>query len=258
MGVNGRTTKVSLMSLQQHSKYPFVAQENADPIALAQDLANEVATVIRNAIEQKGSALVAFSGGSTPKPLFEALANRDDIDWNRVKLTLVDERFVDENNALSNAAFLKRYLINHLPGHAAFIPLYRDKVDIEGAYPLILQELSDQLDTNGLPRFDAVVLGMGGDGHTASFFPDAQNIDELVTFDESKSLDRCESPSTQVPRITWSLASLLNTSFLALHFTGESKKAVFNTAVAGKDLSELPIRSVLLQSRTELKVFYAA
>lgn len=245
------------MPLNQNRLFPFDATELPDSEVLAETLADTLAGKIRRALEDKGSALLAFSGGSTPKPLFEALARQADIDWAKVKITLVDERFVDEVNPLSNAALIKDSLINLLPDEPIFVPLYREVKEVEEAYPLIIDDVKHQLDDKGLPIFDAVILGMGSDGHTASFFPDADNVNDLVCYDDSVVLARCESPSAQVPRITWSLSSLLNTEYLALHFTGESKKAVFNTAIAGSDASELPIRGVLLQSKTPLHVFYA-
>ena len=99
---------------------------------------------------------------------------------------------------------------------------------------------------------------MGKDGHTASFFPDANNIAELIDINSELALLSCNSPSTQVERVTWSLPMLLNTQFLALHFTGEDKKAVFEKACEGDDATALPIRSVLFQDLVNLNVYYTA
>jgi len=225
---------------------------------LAQLLADAVVEKISNCIAENGFAVMALSGGSTPKPLFKALANRQ-IDWSKVVVTLVDERWVDESNDLSNTAFLKEWFINPLPVKPTLVSLYQAGELNPQAMQQILDKYCQATGSElAQPRvFDVVILGMGGDGHTASFFPDAANIDQLLDSNTREYLLSCESPSTQVPRITWSLPMLLNTNFLALHFTGTSKKAVFEKAQQTGLISELPIRSVIFQDQTPLQVYYS-
>jgi len=239
-----------------NANYTF--HQGADKQSLAEHLAGELSVQISNAIREKGSAVLALSGGSTPKPLFEALSNLD-IDWSKVIITLVDERWVDENHELSNAAFMKTYLLNKLPDTVRFVPLFQEADSVQASLPFVIADyLQATHSTADAPRaFDIVILGMGGDGHTASFFPDASNVTELVDIDCEHALLSCNSPSTQVERVTWSLPVLLNTTFLALHFTGEGKRAVFEVASEGGDTTELPIRSTLFQDRVALNVYYA-
>ena len=237
----------------------FQWHQGADSISLAEHLAGEIASVINDAIVEKGVAIMALSGGSTPKPMFQALAEHD-VDWSKVIITLVDERWVDESHELSNGAFLKQHLLSHIEGtQPTFVSLYQTAQSVADSCELVLSDYCDK--TNSSPSspspFDVVVLGMGGDGHTASFFPDAPNIADLVESNQKEFLLTCESPTTQVERITWSVPMLLKTSFLALHFTGEAKSAVFQQAVDGRDATELPIRSVIFQDKKELNVFYA-
>ncbi len=236
----------------------YTFHKGADKQSLAEHLAGEISFQISNAIRDKGSAVLALSGGSTPKPLFEALANHD-VDWSKVIITLVDERWVDEAHELSNAAFMKTYLLSKLPSSVRFVPLYQDAESIGQSLAFVIANyLQVTYSSVDAPRaFDVVILGMGGDGHTASFFPDASNAEELVDINSQEALHICSSPSTQVERVTWSLPVLLNTDFLALHFTGEDKKRVFEQASEGGDATQLPIRSVLFQDRTPLNVYYA-
>ena len=237
----------------------FQWHEGADALSLAEHLAGEIAIKTNDAILDKGSAVIALSGGSTPKPMFEALAQHH-IDWSKVILTLVDERWVDQNHELSNSAFLKTYLIDHIEGtKPAFVSLYSPANDVESSCDNVLDAYCQSTNSTkeSLREFDVVVLGMGGDGHTASFFPDAPNIAELVDAKLNEPLLTCSSATTQVPRITWSVPMLLNTGFLALHFTGDTKAAVFQQAATGGESTELPIRSVIFQDKTELNVFYA-
>ena len=244
------------MATQVTTTPNFDWHQAQDTQSLADHLANEIAARLQAAIRDKGRAFIAVSGGSTPKPMFAALADAD-IDWSRVVITLVDERWVPESHDLSNAAFLRTHLLSKLPSQAVFVPLYHAAESVENSFEQVLSAFAEVNDTDGLPRFDVVVLGMGGDGHTASFFPDASNVAQLVDPSTKQALLSCESPSTQVARITWSLPVLLNTDFLALHFTGEAKKRVFETALEDTDATVLPIRSALFQSKIPLQVFYA-
>ena len=239
-----------------NANYTF--HQGSDKQSLAEHLAGEISLHIAHAIRDHGSAVIALSGGSTPKPLFEALVNHD-IDWSRVIITLVDERWVDEQHILSNAAFLKTYLLNKLPNTVRFVPLYREAVSVGESLPYVVSNYLQATGSNAsAPRaFDVVIVGMGGDGHTASFFPDADNIADLVNIDSYDALLTCDSPSTQVERVTWSLPVLLNTRFLALHFTGQDKKSVFEQACDGGSAKVLPIRSMLFQDRVDLNVYYA-
>jgi len=236
----------------------MIWHQGADADSLAENLAGELIVKISNAVAEKGLAVIALSGGSTPKPLFKALAAHD-VDWSKVVITLVDERWVPESHELSNAAFMQRYLLDSLPNETRFVPLYQDAASVEASIPAVLGQYCHAThSTTEQPRaFDVVILGMGGDGHTASFFPDAKNVAQLVDSTHNQPLLTCISPSTQVERITWSLPRLLDTDFLALHFTGEGKKEVFDQACEGHDATELPIRSVIFQDAIPLDVYYA-
>ncbi|RBP49748.1 6-phosphogluconolactonase [Arenicella xantha] len=233
--------------------------EGSDAQSLAENLAGELVIKIGDAISERGLAVLALSGGSTPKPLFKALAEHD-IEWSKVIITLVDERWVAPSHELSNAAFMHRFLLDALPDTVRFVPLYQAAESVQeslssvlGNYCHVTRSTMDQ------PRpFDIVILGMGEDGHTASFFPDADNIAQLVDPLSDEFLMCCSSPSTQVPRVTWSLPQLLTAPFLALHFTGESKRAVFERACGDSDATTLPIRSAIFQTRVPLNVYYAA
>ena len=236
----------------------FVWHQGADQQSLADNLAGELTVLINNAIADKGSAVIAFSGGSTPKPLFKALATHE-IEWSKVIITLVDERWVPETHELSNAAFLKQYLLNDLPSEVRFVPLFQAADSVTASFPGVIANYCEATGSSTRdPRsFDIVILGMGGDGHTASFFPDADNVAELVNPQATEPLLSCVSPSTQVERITWSVPMLLNTDYLALHITGEAKKTVFEQACEAEDATELPIRCAIFQQIVPLNVYYA-
>ena len=237
----------------------FTWHEGADAISLAEHLAGEIVVQINNSIAEKGSAVLALSGGSTPKPLFKVLADHD-VDWSNVIVTLVDERWVDTDHELSNGAFLTQYLLSELGDNApTFVPLFNDSATAHQGRTKTLEKYCEATNSDvSKPRaFDVVILGMGGDGHTASFFPDADNIADLVDPKTNDYLLSCSTATTQVERITWSVPMLLDTSFLALHMTGSSKADVFQQACSDAQATELPIRSVIFQNKTPLNVYYA-
>lgn len=223
---------------------------------LATELAALITDKLTKAIAKNGKATVAFSGGSTPKPLFQAL-QKQDIDWANVVVTLVDERWVPETHELSNGAFLKKFLLDELSVQPVFVPLYQPADNVKASLNIVATDYAEKSSTQQ-PAFDVVVLGMGGDGHTASFFPDASNVADLVDPNSDKTLLTCISPSTDVDRVTWSLPVLLNTEFLALHIVGEGKLTVFKQALENNNALELPIRSAIFQDKTPLRVFYTA
>lgn len=236
----------------------FLWRSAQGPDALADCLADTVAQRINACIADKNQAVIALSGGSTPKPLFKALAKRP-LDWSKVVVTLVDERWVDESDALSNMGFLKTWFIEPLKVEPIVVPLYRAAHLNDKAKQQVLSQYctATQSPIEQPCGFDLVILGMGEDGHTASFFPDADNIDELIDPDSKEYLQSCESPSTQVPRITWSLPVLLKSPLLLLHITGVSKKAVFEQAQQAGSVTDLPIRSMIFQDQTPLHVYYS-
>lgn len=238
------------------ANYSWHQAANRD--SLADNLAVALTAQIRDCIEQRGSAVLALSGGATPKPLFAALANAD-LDWSRVVITLVDERWVAETHELSNAAFIREHFLDAVSGDVVFVPLYVAANNVELSFDAVLSNYCAKTNsTVRQPReFDAVVLGMGSDGHIASFFPDADNIAALLDPDADQVLHRCVSKSTQVERITWALPMLLKAQFLALHITGATKKSVFEKAANGGDVTKYPVRSAIFQNKTPLNIYYA-
>ena len=139
----------------------------ADKNELATALADAVADHIRAGIAARGQAVIAVSGGSTPGKFFAKLGKKKDIDWEKVFVTLVDERWVPETSDRSNAALVNEKMLQGPAAVAKFVPLYAGG---EAPTKAALEKTAKALDALPMP-FDAVILGMGNDGHTASFFP---------------------------------------------------------------------------------------
>jgi 6-phosphogluconolactonase len=222
----------------------------ADRLTLGDMLARDIASKLDAAIEARGKASIAVSGGGTPKLMFAVLAEQE-IDWSKVTITLVDERWVDEDNERSNARMVKGTLLHHEAHVAAFLPLF-DKAyadDVDAA----LESVGKSVDAIGKP-FDVVVLGMGPDGHTASFFPGGDHLAEALDLDGKHTVLSMRAGGAGEPRITLTLPRVLDTRALYLHIEGADKKDVLAKAQAGEDF---PIAAVLKQDRVPVDVYWA-
>ena len=208
--------------------------ENRENLAGA--LADRVARGLSRAISRKGSATLAVSGGNTPALFFDHLS-REPITWDKVTVTLVDERQVDEASPRSNARLVKHGLLQNNAKAACFVPMFGN---VEEAAALEL---------------DVVVLGMGDDGHTASFFPAGDKLAEALDQKTTVALLPMQAPAAGEPRLTYTLPALLKAKVLCLHIEGEKKHTVLENAIAGTDVMEMPIRAVL-QAGNPLEIFW--
>jgi 6-phosphogluconolactonase len=219
---------------------------------LAEALAAGVAAVLAGAIATRGAATLAVSGGSTPKRFFERLAETE-IDWGCVTVTLVDERWVPETDERSNAAMVRRHLLTGHAAKAQFLPFY-----LEAPAP---EDVADELRMRFLRLarpFDVTVLGMGADGHTASFFPGADHLDRAIDPDTDEPVALIRAPAAVEPRVTLTLPLIVDTRFLALHIEGDEKLAVYEAALQPGPVDKMPVRAVLRAPRDELlAVFWA-
>lgn len=203
--------------------------------ALAKALAARVAASLSRCITLNGAAALAVSGGTTPQLFFEQLSLQH-ITWNKVSVTLVDERQVLENHARSNAALVKNNLLRNHAKAAKFVPLYQNP-------------------KAGNLNLDVVVLGMGNDGHTASFFPQGDNLTEALSPNCTTPIIAMQAPAAGEPRLTFSLNKILAAQSLFLHIEGQEKRDVLAKANAGTDVMAMPIRAVL-QSAKPLQIYW--
>lgn len=228
---------------------PIALNAYDDSAGLARALAAHVAEALRRRIAQNGTASLAVSGGRTPVSFFEVLAGAP-IDWSRVAVTLVDERWVPETSDRSNAALVRRHLLKGPAAAARFLPLYTGAPTPEEG----IAEAAGRVASLPSP-FAAVVLGMGDDGHTASFFPGAQTLAAAIDPTTPEALVAVRADAAGEPRITFTLPRLVSADTLVLHIEGMTKRAVLERACAGGPVDELPVRSVL-RARAPLDVMW--
>jgi len=222
-------------------------EHNADLVPV---LAAKIADALAAAVQVRGHAALAVSGGSTPRSLFEALSVMD-IPWSRITITLVDERWVPETDIDSNALLVRRHLLQHRAARARFVGLKTEAGD-----PFLASfDVEARLRAKVLP-LDVAVLGMGEDGHTASFFPAAEGLDKALE-DKQNVCCGIRPPLAPHPRMTLSLQTLLGAGHLFLHIVGAKKREVLEVAMTQGSIPGLPVRAVLHQSRVPLEIHYA-
>jgi 6-phosphogluconolactonase len=204
--------------------------------ALAETLARDVADELARAIAAKGKAVLAVSGGATPKLFFEKLSAMD-LPWSRVSITLVDERQVPETSERSNARLVQEHLLKNKAAAASFIALF------------------DNPEAAKAPPFDVAILGMGSDGHTASFFPGGDRLAEALDKRSDQRLIEISAPGAGEPRLTFTLPALEQAGRLALHIEGAEKKDVLAKALGEGPAEDMPVRAVL-RSATPMTLYW--
>lgn len=219
--------------------------------AQAATLAERVAERLRRAVDERGHAVLAVSGGSTPKDFFARLS-REKLDWSKVQVTLVDERWVPDSDERSNARLVQSHLLQHAAAGAQLVPLYTGDATPEAG----LAKAAARIDALPLP-FDAVILGMGEDGHTASFFPGGDHLADALDLDGRARVLPMQAPDAGEPRITLTLPTLLETRALYLLVSGEKKRDVLADARLGLGAArDYPVRAVLTQQRVPVAVYW--
>lgn len=221
-----------------------------DSAAQAAALAQAVAGSLRRRLQQQGHAVLAVSGGRSPVQFFQQLA-RQALNWPDVTVTLVDERLVPPNHADSNAALVRRHLLQHCAARARFLPLVDTQTDI--ASPATALSAANA----HFPAPDIAVLGMGTDGHTASLFPQAPQLANAVSPECRTQLVHTSPICADHERIGMSLNALAAVPQLFLSVQGAEKLAVLEQAAAASDTS-LPLSLLLHRPKVSCHVYYAA
>lgn len=222
-----------------------------DAKALAHALSGELQVDLHEAIAARGAASMAVSGGRTPAVLFKQLSN-EKLDWQKVWITLVDERWVDTNSDASNERLVKETLLQGGAAQAHFIGLKNAADTAQAGIEWCWRTLSK------LSRpFDVVLLGMGDDGHTASLFPGNPQLRQALTLTESAACVATQAPVEPRDRISLNLSAILDARRVIVLIQGEAKWAVYQRARSAGAVTDLPVRAVLQQQLVPVDVFWS-
>lgn len=219
-------------------------------------LVAECQDVLSEAISKHGVATLLVSGGSTPAPLYEALS-KSELNWKKIKIALVDERWVDNDHVASNEALIRRSLLINNAKIAEFTGMKNSsntanqgQVETEARY-------------KNLPQpFSLAIVGMGNDGHTASLFPNAKGLKEALQENSEQLTVAIKATPSEVTgsnteRLSLTRSALMKTERLVILFTGEDKLAVFSAAQKPGSIEEMPIRALIHQEQVPVELYWA-
>jgi 6-phosphogluconolactonase len=147
------------------------------PEELAVAAAHDFAARAAEAIEERGRFAVVLAGGSTPKAAYEILARdfAERVDWDRTHVFFGDERTVPPDHEDSNYRMAREALLDHVP--VGGVHRMQGELPPDEAAASYEDELRAFFGAEELPRFDLILLGIGGDGHTASLFPETPALE---------------------------------------------------------------------------------
>ncbi len=209
--------------------------EYPDAEMMMMNLGNTLAGEVRQALAQQDTVTIAVPGGTTPGPIFDALAAVD-LDWARVRVMLTDERWVPETSPRSNTRLVRARLLTGRAAAATLVPLYIDAPTPEECLP----DLSAQI-AAALP-LRLALLGMGEDMHTASLFPGADRLHEGLTGDAVVLPMR--APGVEEPRVTLTAQVLRGALSRHIVIIGAAKRAALERA-RSLSAEQAPVAAIL-------------
>jgi 6-phosphogluconolactonase len=224
-------------------------REFTNAVTLVSAATQHVTRRLKADLAAQDRVTLVVSGGRSPVPLFKALAKQS-LAWERVTVTLADERWVAPDEADSNEALVRGHLLKHRAAEAAFVPFWTGTDTPEAAVPVVAAALAE------LPHpFSLVLLGMGEDGHMASLFPGAETLVEGLTSEASVVAVR--PPQASHRRLSLSLHALLDSREILLMISGTEKRRILEKALDEGSVETCPIRAILRQTVVPVSVFWA-
>ncbi len=231
------------------NEYRFSSRETLLD-ALYQDIESSLAQDLAD--HERVSLLL--SGGSTPGPLYKRLSAVD-LDWSRVSVSLVDERWVESDHSASNERLLRQTLLQNVAAKASFTRMKNS------AQTPFMGEGQCQTQCDNLPEpYSVCLLGMGPDGHTASLFPHAKGLPQAL--DSQQLCAAIEASASEVTgeyveRMSLTPKAILRAKKLILLITGEDKWQVYQRARSAADVMATPVSVFLQQSDVDVDVYWA-
>lgn len=210
------------------------------------ELAQQIAGALQQVLAHQPQATLAVSGGKSPIKLFEKLSHQQ-LPWERVTITLVDERFLPVNHPDSNENLVRQHLLINNAEVAHFIGLYSDQDVLFSVNNANLH----------IKKIDVAILGMGEDGHTASIFPCCDELKMAVDTQLTPERYIITNPKTaNYQRIGLSLAGILEIKHIFIAINGDKKLPIIEEAAKAPNLL-YPI-SFVLANRQDSQIYWHA
>jgi 6-phosphogluconolactonase len=218
---------------------------------MADAVAGDVGFIVESAVDARNASLIALPGGTTPQPIFKALAARK-LPWKQLTIIPTDERLVPMDDERSNVRGIAK---TFLPNGARVIPIVADIPD----YKLAGNSADARLQDLPWPP-DLVWLGMGEDGHTASLFAGPDLQDALDAPRARRAVGVMPDPMPQdapVARVTLTRAAILSARTILITITGNKKRELLEGAIEDGQSSKLPIGRLLAEVEQPIDIHWA-
>lgn len=226
-------------------EYFFTSREEASTAC-----ANRLAASLSAQLAQNGTTSIVVTGGSSPAACYAELSSAD-LDWSEVTVVPSDERWLTPDDDNSNEKLIREKLLIAAAAPANLVPLYKSGVSRQAR----CEELDETLSVIPLP-FAATLLGMGDDGHIASLFPDAANLNAGLNPAGEQMCIAVDTSASPHPRLSLTIAALLQSQEIVLLFFGNNKRDVYEAAKTGEQ--NYPVSKLLSQDQTPVRVYWAA
>ena len=216
--------------------------------ALYDAAASTIAGALTTTVASHGKAGFAATGGTTPAPVYDRLATLT-VPWDKVTVTLSDDRFVPPGHPGSNEGLVRRHLLVGEAAKASFAPLYFEGVDQQTS-----ADKAQEGVVQALP-FGVALLGVGADGHFASLFPGNPALAVGLDPDTDRLVVAAPKgePAPDLPRISLTFQALIQSSLIVLLVTGQAKRELLEGPVD----PDLPIARILKQDRAPVRILWA-
>jgi 6-phosphogluconolactonase len=213
---------------------------------LAQAAAQAVIAALKSALAERGAASLVGTGGRSPAPVYDLLAQARDVDWARVGVTLSDDRFVPISSPDSNERLVRERLLTDAAAKAVFTPISPAAENVEAAAEKV------EVGVRALAPYDVMLLGMGEDGHVASLIPGSPVLD--LGMDPAGTRFCLGIPagvgSPPIARVTMTMPALLQARLILVLISGEKKKHIVEGG------SGLPVHALLDQAKAPVRILW--